>query len=135
MTTGAEMNGQRRSARLRILVVEDEPLLRATIIELLTWDGHVTDGASNGREGLTKLMAGSFDLVITDRKMPEMTGDQLAAEIKRLSPDKPVIMLTGMAESMAAAGERPAGVRVVVGKPATIESIRRAVDEASLAAR
>ena len=133
MSTSASVQRKRRAPELRVLVVDDEPLIRRTIVELLTRDGHSADSASNGIEGLDKLRAGAFDVVITDRTMPHMTGDELAAEIKRASPEMPVIMLTGWAETMTAAGEHPAGVDVLVGKPPTIESIRRALDEAPLA--
>lgn len=85
----------------------------------------------NGAEGLEKLLAGSYDLVVTDRAMPEMGGDQLAAAIHDVAPDKPIIMLTGFGELMAAKGERPPGVCIVVSKPVTHDQLRHAVAQAT----
>ncbi|MGH7279140.1 MAG: response regulator, partial [Candidatus Rokuibacteriota bacterium] len=115
---------------LRVLVVEDEPMVRKAIIDLLAIDGHRVDSAVNGLEGLEKFRTHAFDLVVTDRAMPEMGGDQLAAAIRSLTPDKPVIMLTGFGDLMAARGERPAGVDVVVPKPVTASELQRAMAQA-----
>lgn len=117
-----------RSERpLRILVVEDEPLVREVITVYLTEDAHEIETAVNGREGLEKFKAGQFDLVLTDRAMPEMNGDALAAEIKKIAPGQPVILLTGFGDLMSGAGERPAGVDMVVSKPFTLSVLRDAI--------
>jgi PAS domain S-box-containing protein len=120
-----------RSRRLRILVVEDEPVVRKVITDQLTADGHTVDSATNGAEGLEKFRAGWFDVVVTDRAMPEMGGDQFAAAIHEIAPDKPVIMLTGFGELMTAKGERPAGVHLVVSKPVTQDQLRHALLQAT----
>jgi PAS domain S-box-containing protein len=117
--------------RLRVLVVEDEPVVRRVISEQLLVEGHTVETATNGVEGLEKFMAGWFDLVITDRAMPEMGGDQLAATIARVAPDKPIIMLTGFGDLMDAKGERPPGVRVLVSKPVTGDRLKQAVADAT----
>ena len=96
--------------RLRVLVVEDEPVVRKVISEQLLFESHTVETATNGIEGLEKFMSGWFDLVVTDRAMPEMGGDQLAATIARVAPGKPIIMLTGFGDLMEAKGERPLGV-------------------------
>jgi signal transduction histidine kinase len=113
---------------LRILVVEDEPLVREVICVYLDEDKHEVVTAANGREGLEKFKAGgTFDLVMTDRAMPEMNGDQLAAEIKKLKPDQHVILLTGFGDLMAGSGEQPPGVDLVVSKPFTLAALRNAI--------
>lgn len=115
------------SRQLRILVVDDEPTMREVLTEFLTCDGHAVETASNGREGLEKFHAGWFDLVVTDRGMPEMSGDQFAAAIKCTAPDKPIIALTGFGDLMEASGEKPAGVNLVVCKPVTRAALRQAL--------
>ncbi len=115
------------SAPLRILVVEDEPLVREVLGVYLAEDNHSVTTAENGREGLEKFRAGEFDLVMTDRSMPEMNGDTLAAEIKKLRPVQPVLLLTGFGDIMAGAGEMPAGVDLVVSKPFTLTTLRSAI--------
>ena len=115
--------------RLRVLVVEDDPLVRLTITEQLTSQGHTVQSAANGLEGLDTFMSGRFDLVLTDRAMPEMGGDQLATTIKQIAPGKPVIMLTGFGDLMNVKRERPAAVDAVVSKPLTRDSLIAAIRE------
>jgi len=112
---------------LRILVVEDEPLVREVLAVYLAEDHHEVEVAENGREGLEKYRAGSFDLVMTDRAMPEMNGDQLAIEIKKLRPEQPILLLTGFGDLMTGAGEQPPGVDLVVSKPFTLTTLRSAI--------
>jgi len=115
-------------AALRILVVEDEPLVREVLSVYLQEDQHEVALAENGRLGLEKFIAeGPFDLVMTDRAMPEMNGDALAAEIKKLNPQQPLILLTGFGDLMTEAGEQPTGVDLVVSKPFTLATLRSAM--------
>jgi len=111
---------------LKILLVEDEPLVRDVIEAYLSEDAHRVQSAVNGREGLEKFKAGSFDLVLTDRAMPEMNGDKLAAEIKQISPTTPVVLLTGFSDMMGKKN-RPEGVDLVIGKPFTMSSLREGI--------
>ncbi len=112
---------------LRILVVEDEPLVREVLTVYLAEDQHIVEVAENGREGLERFKAGTFDLVMTDRAMPEMNGDQLAIEIKKLRPETPILLLTGFGDLMTGAGEQPPGVDLVVSKPFTLTTLRSAI--------
>jgi len=115
--------------KIHILVVEDEPLVREVIEVYLREDGHMIQTAANGREGLEKYRAGTFDLVMTDRAMPEMNGDVLAAEVKKINPHQPVLLLTGFGDLMSGAGEKPEGVDLVVSKPFTMNSLREAISK------
>lgn len=115
---------------MRILVVEDEPLVREVLGVYLQEDAHHVALAVNGREGLEKYKAeGPFDLVMTDRAMPEMNGDQLAVEIKKLNPKQPIVLLTGFGDLMSGAGEQPPGVDLVVSKPFTLATLRSAMSK------
>jgi CheY-like chemotaxis protein len=113
---------------LRILVVEDEPLVREVLSVYLAEDKHEIIVACDGREGFEKFQAeGPFDLVLTDRAMPEMNGDALAVEIKKIAPKQPIILLTGFGDLMSGSGEQPAGVDMVVSKPFTLTMLRNAI--------
>lgn len=112
---------------LRVLLTEDEPSLRQILTSYLRVDGHAIEAAGNGQEALAKYQPDAFDLVITDRAMPEMGGDQLAAELERRGSKTPLIMLTGLGDLMNEVGERPAGVDLVVAKPVTLAELRAAV--------
>ena len=114
---------------LKILLVEDEPLVRDVIEAYLTEDAHRVESAVNGREGLEKFQAGEFDLVLTDRAMPEMNGDKLALEIKKLSPNVPVVLLTGYSD-MSGKNGAPPGVDLVIAKPFTMNSLREGIAKA-----
>ncbi|MBI3973952.1 MAG: response regulator [Chloroflexi bacterium] len=82
---------------------------------------------ADGKEALQRFRAGDFDLVITDRTMPGMSGDQVAAAIKRAAPGTPVILLTGYGDLMAASGEQPPGVDLILAKPLTMSALRQAI--------
>jgi len=107
-----------------VLVVDDEPIARDVLTEYLTGDGHTVETAVNGRDGFEKFKAGQFSVVITDRAMPEIGGDQLAAMVKEQAPSTPVVLLTGFGDLMNAAGEKPDGVDLVVKKPIRLSTLR-----------
>ncbi|MDA0840387.1 MAG: response regulator [Planctomycetota bacterium] len=112
---------------LNILVVEDEPFISDFISHYLSIDGHSCEVASNGKEGLDKFRAGQFDIVLTDRCMPVMNGDALAAAIKKQVPDQPIIMLTGLGDSMEATEEKPPGIDLILSKPVGQAELREAL--------
>jgi signal transduction histidine kinase/ActR/RegA family two-component response regulator len=112
------------SGPLHVLVVDDEPIARDVLTEYLTGDGHTVETAVNGRDGFEKFKAGRFSVVITDRAMPEVGGDQLAAMVKEKAPAMPVVLLTGFGDLMNAAGEKPDGVDLVVKKPIRLATLR-----------
>jgi CheY-like chemotaxis protein len=115
--------------KLRVLVVDDEPMVRDVIRLYLGEDGHIVETAADGRDALEKFKAGQFDVVMTDRAMPEMSGDQLATKVKALNPLVPVILLTGFGDLMNAEGEKPQGVDAVASKPFTLQSLRATLAE------
>src|SRR6266545_8383565 len=92
---------------LRVLVVDDDPRVRDVLVGYLNIDGHAAETATNGQEGLDRFNKGTFDLVVTDCAMPGLFGDQLAAAIKELAPDTPIILITGFGDLMRAAAGRP----------------------------
>lgn len=111
---------------LSILLVDDEAFVCDAIGEFLTMQGHTVQMARNGLEALEVFLVGRFDLVITDRAMPEMGGDQLAAAIKGMDPSQPVIMLTGFGDFMAAHDESVAGADEIIGKPVDLKRLLEA---------
>jgi signal transduction histidine kinase len=112
---------------LHVLLVEDEAVPLQVVERLLRGDGHTVVTARNGLEALEKFQTGWFDAVVTDHAMPEMSGTELALMIKRLAPRKPVIvMLTGVADILDAK-EKPAGVDIIIDKPATLLALRDAL--------
>jgi len=82
--TQSEMKGS--SKPLSVLVVEDDPALLEIEAEYLSSEGHTIETATDGCEGLKKFRKGRFDLVVVDRAMPNMNGDQMSAAINNFPP-------------------------------------------------
>jgi|ERR1017187_788056 CheY-like chemotaxis protein len=112
---------------LRILLVDDEPLVCDSVKMMLAFDGHKVETASSGKEALSLLEKSKFDLVITDYDMAAMKGDKLAAIIKARVPNQPVLMITAYSEGLPSTGNSLAGVDFVVSKPFMLEDLREAI--------
>ncbi|MGB8169880.1 MAG: ATP-binding protein [Chthoniobacteraceae bacterium] len=111
---------------LHILAVDDHPVQTELLARALGGDWHVVATATNGREAIERFDSEHFDLVITDKAMPGMSGDQLAAAIKAREPGTPVIMLTGF--SRASEDEDLSEfVDLLVAKPASLKDLRAAI--------
>jgi CheY-like chemotaxis protein len=110
-----------------MLVVEDDQWVGDVVVRGFTPEGHKVDVAANGREGLDKFCKSQYDVVITDRAMPEMSGYELAAAIRMSNPSVPIIMLTGFADAMGPQGKHPSDIDRVVGKPVTLARLREIV--------
>jgi CheY-like chemotaxis protein len=115
------------SAPLRILAVDDDEVNLRLIRRMLEKLGHSVTPVAGGPEGLKLFREETFDLVVTDLTMPEMSGHEIAAEMKALNPKIPIIMLTGYSDMMDSGGEKPESVDHVVGKPISMEGISRAI--------
>lgn len=79
----------------RILVIDDEELIRETIRMKLEQSGHVVTEAANGVEGLRALEDGLFDLVVTDIIMPEQEGIETIRKIRHRDPQVAIIAISG----------------------------------------
>ena len=80
---------------LRVVIVDDEPLVLETIEMLLAFEGHRVEAASDGESALKKFALQDFDIVFTDQSMPKMSGEVLAMTIKKQSPQQIVVLVTG----------------------------------------
>ena len=103
--------------KLRILVVDDDLNVSRVLGRLLRVEGHTVTTASSGSEGLQAFKEGTFDLLLTDRAMPDMNGDELARQVKEMAPDTPVLMITGFGSSMKEKGRHPEHVDKILNKP------------------
>jgi len=81
----------------RILVVDDEEVIRRLIAQHLTGLGYACEQAGDGRLGVAMASTGSFDLVLSDIAMPGLDGLALAREVRRTAPSTPVVLVTGNA--------------------------------------
>lgn len=111
----------------RILVVDDQDIIRELIQQQLAEDGHQVQTAGSGHEALEKMAGSEFDLIVTDQSMPGMTGEELAVVAKERRPGTSVILLTGFGGATAETNGTPPGVNLILGKPATAFDLRRAI--------
>jgi CheY-like chemotaxis protein len=120
--------------RLRILLVDDDPMLIKSLQDTLQEDGHVVAATHGGQAGIDAFAAGQkrgerFDIVITDLGMPHVDGRKVASSIKALCAETPVILLTGWGQRLIAANDIPAHVDKVLSKPPRLQELRAALSE------
>jgi signal transduction histidine kinase/CheY-like chemotaxis protein len=120
--------------RLRILSVDDDPLLIKSLRDALEADGHAVVTANGGQEGIDAFRAAQerderFAVVITDLGMPYVDGRKVASTIKNDSPSTPVILLTGWGQRLVAEGDIPPHVDRVLNKPPKLRELRAALAE------
>jgi len=121
-------------ARMRILVVDDDPLVTKSLRDTLEADGHVVTITNGGQEGIDVFRAAAggneqFAIVITDLGMPYVDGRKVSSAIKAASPSTPVIMLTGWGQRLVAEGDIPPHVDRVLNKPPKLRELRAALAE------
>ena len=114
---------------LQILCIDDEPLLRDLLKEMLEREGHSVEVSDSGQSGIDAFRyareAGRpFDLVITDLGMPYLDGRQVTKVLKHESPLTPVVMLTGWGAFMKEDGSAPAQVDGILSKPPRSKELR-----------
>ena len=106
-----------------VLVIDDEPLVRQTLSQYLTGDGHSVETCKDAAEGLKCFESGGFDLVFTDWAMPGMNGAELARALKSRA-GVPIVLVTGFADLMKSS---PQHVDAILHKPPTLDSVRKVI--------
>jgi signal transduction histidine kinase/CheY-like chemotaxis protein len=133
----AEISGSfavpRMMRKLRILVIDDDPILIRSVSDVLEAEGHLVEAASGGQAGIDAFAAAlgqrPFALVITDLGMPRVDGRKVAAAIKGLSPGTPVILLTGWGQRLLDEKDIPPNVDRVLSKPPRLAQLRAALEQ------
>jgi DNA-binding response OmpR family regulator len=116
----------------RILVIDDEDLVRYSIRMFLEADGHDVDEAEDGLAGLAKLEAGSYDLLITDIVMPRKEGMETILEVRESRPDLKILAISGGGPTGSfnyVELTRQCGADLFVAKPFTDKELLGAVRE------
>jgi CheY-like chemotaxis protein len=112
---------------LRVLVVDDQEIIRQIIVEMLQAEGHQAVPVESAQEVLRQLALSKWDLVISDQSMPGMTGAQLAAEMRERGSKVPLIVLTGFGDEMRTKGGTPQGADLLLSKPVTASALKKAI--------
>jgi two-component system response regulator PilR (NtrC family) len=118
------------SNRYRILVVDDEESMREFLSIMLHREGYQVDAASDGAQAVARLKEQSYDLVISDIKMPRFTGFQLLEHIKERFPETVVMMITAFSSTEEAVEAMKQGAYDYITKPFKNEEIRLIVKNA-----
>ena len=100
-----------------VLIVDDDELIRSFLHTISQEEGHRVEEAKNGREGLAKLIAGNYDLVITDLKMPALSGLELLQEGRKQKPEARWIVITAFGSIENAVEAMKAGADDYLTKP------------------
>ncbi|WP_028238944.1 MHYT domain-containing protein [Stutzerimonas azotifigens] len=125
-TEPGETASAQGSAALRILLVDDDPLVLDNTVALLEDVGHQVTSAADGQAALAALHAGNeFDILVTDQMMPGLTGTQLADIVAKERPELPVLLVSGFAELPEGSGRLQ-----ILAKPFTQASLMQAIAEA-----
>jgi CheY-like chemotaxis protein len=103
----------------RILVIDDDHMLRLTIKTMLESDGHVVTLAVDGEDGIRKFQETTFDLVICDVFVPNVEGMETIRRFRGMSAATPIISMTGIASPGQGAGDDPDFLRMTAGLGAT----------------
>jgi len=107
----------------RVLLVDDEEELVATLAERLEYRDFLAQYAISGPAALRMLREQTFDVVVIDLKLPGMSGEELLQTIGAAYPHLPVLMVTGHGSGTPEAGEKPAGAYDLLPKPIDISEL------------
>jgi DNA-binding NtrC family response regulator len=121
---------ERRGPRARVLVVEDEPYVRQSLIEVLRARGYEAEPAASVAEALAHLSKAPVDVVLSDLQMPGQDGRELVRRMQASAPDVPVIVLTGHGTITSAVECLKAGASDYLTKPADPEALEVTLERA-----
>lgn len=118
--------------RLRLLLIDDDPIIIKALSDALSDEGHDLVLASGGQAGITAFQTSlaaalPIDLVITDLGMPQVDGRRVAEAVKAASATTPVVMLTGWGQRLKDDGHLPDNVDMVLSKPPKMHELRAAM--------
>ncbi len=117
---------------VRVMIIEDDEEMRSLLRDFFEEEGFETDSVSTGVDALRELSKDHFDLVITDIRMPGLTGLDILPTIRRLKPGTPIIAMTayGSDDVRRRAFER--GATTYLEKPIILSKLRRLIREVVL---
>jgi CheY-like chemotaxis protein len=121
------------NASHKVLVVDDDPVVRKSIDRVLSGKGYAVITAANGEEALRKLNEEKYDVVYTDIRMPGISGLEVAEQVKARRPWTPVVIMTGYGTEAAQSRAKSAGVSNFLHKPLSPEMIEDSARDAMAA--
>lgn len=120
----------------KILVIDDERSIRNTLKDILEYEKYSVDLAEDGMKGIEKVKGNSFDVILCDIKMPGMDGIEVLEQLVQLSPDTPVVMISGHGNIDTAVESIKKGAFDYIEKPLDLNrlliTIKNAMDKSNL---
>jgi two-component system response regulator (stage 0 sporulation protein F) len=113
---------------MKILVVDDDPIIRKLLSEVLINDGHQVEVKENGKEALEEVKRQSYDLIFMDVHMPVMNGLEALVAMRELVPEINVAMMDSYPDKLAAQSQEE-GAIICMHKPFDLEQIREIIRE------
>ncbi len=113
---------------VKILVVDDDASIRNMLVIVLKEENYEVIAADSSESALKQLKSGGFDLVISDIKMPGISGIELLKKIKVINPDVPVIMITAFASANDAVEAMKLGAEDYITKPFNLDELKIIID-------
>ena len=113
----------------RVLIIEDDPVVRGAVQALLDYFGYESGLAADGPSGLRRFAGEPWDLVLTDLTLPGMSGWEVVDAIRGRAPTLPVIVITGVDDPMVRTRARASHVRLLL-KPFGLEALQAALVDA-----
>lgn len=120
----------------KILVIDDERAIRNTLREILEYEKFIVDDASDGSEGVKLIEKNKYDLILSDIKMPKMDGMEVLDRIISITPDTPVVLISGHGNIDTAVEALKKGAYDYIAKPIDMNrllvTVRNALDKKQL---
>lgn len=120
----------------KILIIDDEKAIRNTLREILEYEGYQVEEAGNGEEGIQRIEAEDFDVVLCDVKMPKMDGMAVLSKVKEIDEDLPVVMISGHGNVEMAVEATKKGAYDFIVKPPDLNklliTVRNSIDKKEL---
>ncbi|MGB2698046.1 MAG: response regulator [Candidatus Zixiibacteriota bacterium] len=113
----------------KILIVDDEEIMRSFLLDVFMDEGYDLDSAANGEEALEKISRNQYQLIITDIRMPGVDGTEVLKKAKELNPKTEVIIITGYASPQIKQECQKLGAAYYIAKPFQINQIRALVNK------
>lgn len=113
----------------KILVIEDYDAIRALMYDILTEHGYYVEAAANGSEGLALFTNNTYDMVLIDLIMPDISGWELAEKIKSMSRNTPIALITGWPVKLTLKELRSKGFDLFISKPFRDEQLQKLVTD------
>ncbi len=113
---------------MRILVADDDPIIRKLLLEVLTSDAHQVTVTENGLEALKEAQKQPFELIFLDVHMPIMNGLETLISIRKLYPEMAVAMMDSYPDQLVRQAQRE-GALTCIHKPFDLKEIRKVIEE------